>query len=302
MTLLRSFMVLTPLLQIADNETSDVVLGMRNFREGDSVRAIILKINAEKKQISLGLKPSYFTDEDAQSSGDVQESAASVESSGDVVMDQAVDVDDDDSEDEHMVVDEQTIQPISIAAETPTQRSAPQVLPALSLQGGFQWHGMQDPSANKQEADSSSDEDESQPDHKKKKRKRAIEYDLTGDMHAKLPDSVSDFERRLLGTPDSSYLWLQYIAFQLQLSEVDKAREIGRRALRTINMREEQEKLNVWIAMLNLENAFGTEESLELAFKEAARMCDSKTVHLRLATILEESQKLEVSVVFSTSP
>ncbi len=295
-------MVLTPLLQIADNETSDVVLGMRNFREGDSVRAIILKINAEKKQISLGLKPSYFTDEDAQSSGDVQESAASVESSGDVVMDQPVDVDDDDSEDEHMVVDEQTIQPMSIVAETPTQRSAPQVLPALSLQGGFQWHGMQDPSANKQEADSSSDEDESQTDHKKKKRKRAIEYDLTGDMHAKLPDSVSDFERRLLGSPDSSYLWIQYMSFQLQLSEVDKAREIGRRALRTINMREEQEKLNVWIAMLNLENAFGTEESLESAFKEAARMCDSKTVHLRLATILEESQKLEVSVVFSTSP
>ena len=57
---------------------------------------------------------------------------------------------------------------------------------------------------------------------------------------------------------------------------------------------EEQEKLNVWIALLNLENTFGTEESLEKAFKEASRMCDSKTVHLRLASILDESQKTEV--------
>ena len=57
------------------------------------------------------------------------------------------------------------------------------------------------------------------------------------------------------------------MSFQLQLSEVDKAREIGERALKTINYREEQEKLNIWIALLNLENTFGTDESLEDTFK-----------------------------------
>lgn len=85
------------------------------------------------------------------------------------------------------------------------------------------------------------------------------------------------------------------MSFQLQLSEVDKAREIGRRALQTINYREEQEKLNVWIALLNLENQFGTDESLETLFKDAARHNDSKTVHLKLAAIFEESEKTQAS-------
>ncbi|KAG8708601.1 rRNA biogenesis protein rrp5 [Ceratobasidium sp. 394] len=83
------------------------------------------------------------------------------------------------------------------------------------------------------------------------------------------------------------------MSFQLQLSEVDKAREIGRRALQTINYREEQEKLNVWIALLNLENQFGTDDSLEALFQDAARHNDSKTMHLRLAAILEESEKTQ---------
>ena len=109
-----------------------------------------------------------------------------------------------------------------------------------------------------------------------------------------MPESTADFERHLLASPDSSYLWIQYMSFQLQLAEVEKAKDIGRRALQTINIREEQEKLNVWIALLNLENTYGTDESLETVFKDAARHNDSKTVHLRFAAILDESQKTEV--------
>jgi rRNA biogenesis protein RRP5 len=85
------------------------------------------------------------------------------------------------------------------------------------------------------------------------------------------------------------------MSFQLQLSEVDKAREIARRALKTIHFREEKEKLNVWIALLNLECAYGTDDSLETIFKEAAKANDSKTIHLRLASIMEEAGKFEVS-------
>ena len=84
------------------------------------------------------------------------------------------------------------------------------------------------------------------------------------------------------------------MSFQLQLSEVEKAREIARRALQTISFREEQEKLNVWIALLNLENIYGTEESMAATFKDAARHNDSKTIHLRLATIFDQSDKPEV--------
>ena len=118
--------------------------------------------------------------------------------------------------------------------------------------------------------------------------------DVTADMQTKLPDSNADFERMLLGSPNSSYLWMQYMSFQLQLSEIDKARAIGKRAIQTIHFREEQEKLNVWIALLNLENVYGTDTTIYVVFKDAARHNDSKTIHLRLATIFDESGKYEV--------
>ena len=91
------------------------------------------------------------------------------------------------------------------------------------------------------------------------------------------------------------------MSFQLQLSEIDKAREVAKRALQAISIREEQERLNVWIALLNLENTFGTDESLDAVFKDAARHMDSKTVHLRLANIFDQSEKHEVSHTYKAN-
>jgi len=81
------------------------------------------------------------------------------------------------------------------------------------------------------------------------------------------------------------------MAFQLGLSEVDKAREVAERALRTIHMREEDEKMNIWVALLNLENTYGSEETLEAVFDRACQMSDKKTVYMRLASIYIDSGK-----------
>jgi rRNA biogenesis protein RRP5 len=166
--------------------------------------------------------------------------------------------------------------------------------PALKIQGGFQWSGdIPQEGADDTGPSEDSDTDEQPSKKKRKKKKKQIELDLTADMHSKTPESTSDFERVLLGSPNSSYLWIQYMSFQLQLSEIEKAREVAKRALSTINFREEREKLNVWIALMNLENIYGSDESLESVFKDAARHCEPKTVYLRLASILEESGKKE---------
>ncbi|KAI9450568.1 hypothetical protein BJY52DRAFT_173629 [Lactarius psammicola] len=85
----------------------------------------------------------------------------------------------------------------------------------------------------------------------------------------KTPESSSGFERELLRSPNSSYLWIRYMSFQLQLSWIDEAREIAKLALSTINIREEAEKLNIWNALMILGNVYGTEESLESVFKDA---------------------------------
>ena len=190
-------------------------------------------------------------------------------------------------------------------AEDGSEDEAPRnVAPALELSGGFSWSApdaVEAADAGDSGSDSESDDDEAAEASASKSKKRkakaaaAPQQDMTADLATKAPESTADFERLLLGSPHSSYLWIQFMSFQLQLSDIDKAREVARRALKVISFREEQERMNVWIALLNLENAYGTAETLDTVFKQAAQANDSKTVHLRLLAILEKSDKLDAA-------
>jgi len=284
---------------------------LRSFRERDVVKAFVTSVDLEKRRISFSLKPSHFADEDFQqadhASEEDQESLGVVE---DIEMasaeeDGADDTDGDaapeDGEDEESEIEPMEVD-IGLDIQSLDQKqvdvmtipSSTRPAPTLNIQGGFQWSG-DIPQEDADDLGSSEDSDtDGQRTKKKRKKKKQVELDLTADMHTKTPESTSDFERVLLGSPNSSYLWIQYMSFQLQLSEIEKAREIAKRALNTINFREEREKLNVWIALMNLENVYGTDESLESVFRDAARHCEPKVVHLRLASILEESGKHEV--------
>jgi len=65
-----------------------------------------------------------------------------------------------------------------------------------------------------------------------------------------------------LKNPNSSYIWIQYIAFKFEKEGIEKARQLMERALRHITFRSEDEKLNLWTAYLNLEYNFGKEDTL----------------------------------------
>jgi rRNA biogenesis protein RRP5 len=295
-------------------------VALRSFREGDRVKVIILSIDRDKHKISLGLKPSYFAEEDFKvddgngaddqddrfpavkededmAEDDVQDSSDDDDATGPIATNDGGH--DDDSDESSMQVDDTPLSNFVTASRSNDARkgsTAAASVPVLKLQGGFQWSTVGVPHEDEVSESSSDDSDEDQIGKKKKRKRKAIEQDLTADMHTKTPESNADFERLLLGSPNSSFLWIQYMSFQLQLSEVEKAREIGKRALKTINFREEQEKLNVWIGLLNLENVYGTDETMEVAFKDAARHNDSKTIHLRLASIFDQTDKHEVGV------
>uniref|UniRef100_A0A8C5RPP8 Programmed cell death 11 n=1 Tax=Laticauda laticaudata TaxID=8630 RepID=A0A8C5RPP8_LATLA len=105
------------------------------------------------------------------------------------------------------------------------------------------------------------------------------------------PQTADDFDRLVLGSPDSSILWLQFMAFHLQATEIEKARAVAERALKTISFREEQEKLNVWVALLNLENMYGTEERLMKVFERAVQYNEPLKVFQQLADIYSASEK-----------
>ncbi len=58
--------------------------------------------------------------------------------------------------------------------------------------------------------------------------------------------------------------------------------------------REEQEKLNVYVAYLNLENMYGSHESLTSLFDRALQHNDPASVYQQLITIYSRSGKMDV--------
>ena len=178
----------------------------------------------------------------------------------------------------------------------------PSPLPRLEGTGGFKWEWEQIRMAeNKSSSETESENEESKPAKKKTKRqKRAAKRREEESIYTaeqglldpnKQPETAEDFDRLLLANPNSSYLWIQYSAYQLHLANVDKAREMGRKALETINFRMEDEKLNVWIALLNLENIYGNPDTLNSVFQEALKENDAETLYFKLAHIYTNSNK-----------
>ena len=269
------------------------------------MKAVILGV--DNRRISLSLKPSYFSKEELEESDEGAESdldhpdstgesdRGSMSQNEESALDSVSEDEETDNEMEIDIdADQVEYQPKPTSNPAVSQNISTSQKPLLTLASGFQWAAEPHHSSDEDEDLSSDDGTATTQPSKKRRKRKEIEQDLTADMHTKTPESNADFERLLLGSPNSSYLWIKYMSFQLPLSEVDKARDIARRAIRTINFREEQEKLNVWIALLNLENVYGTDESLDTIFKEAARANDSKTIHLRLASIFDQSDKVEV--------
>lgn len=63
----------------------------------------------------------------------------------------------------------------------------------------------------------------------------------------------------------------------------------------SLGCREEQEKLNVWVAWMNLENLYSTQSSLMAVFQDAVQQNEPLEVYFRLVAIYEKSDKFSVS-------
>lgn len=174
---------------------------------------------------------------------------------------------------------------------------------------GFYWDDKPDLSQLKNEESSSDNENEAEDKLKQKKKKlnaadrrkqeRQKEREIRQKEEAlasnQLPNSVDQFDRLVLASPDSSIIWLQYMAYHLQTTEIEKARAVARRAVKTINFREENERLNVWNAWLNLESKFGTPESLNDVLQEAVRTNDSLKIYTHMLLVhIEASRQIEL--------
>ena len=266
------------------------------YKEGDVVKAMVLEVDAKKKRINFGMKPSLFEDEDTDMEEDGVNGAALLEvgdeSDDDLEMDDGgVTIrltagDDDEEEDE----DDDEIEEDEEAEDEDGSSKK-----TNGLGAGKKSNWTEDPFGDSADESEKGVGESNDKATKKKRRKAEIQVDRTAELDAHGPQTASDYERLLLGQPDSSELWIAYMAFQMQVSELSKAREVAERAIKSISMREETEKLNVWIAYLNLEVAYGSKQTIDEVFKRACQYNNEQEVYERLASIYIQSEKLKVS-------
>ncbi|EMR10365.1 hypothetical protein PNEG_01617 [Pneumocystis murina B123] len=260
--------------QIADSKVKDI---HKIYVEGDILKSYVLDVDYEKRRISLALKSSYL--------GTKQQ-----------LFDNNSDDEIKSFSDNELAENTNISSAISNNNQTENRDSNIQMeemddfVDGLSI-GKFDWTGNLGFDSN----NVITTQEITNNHVLSKKRNKDIDFseDKTAILNDSEPKTPIDFERLLLGSPDSSYIWIKFMAFHVELFEFDKAREIGERALRSINYRNEKEKSNIWIALMNLENTFGTEESLNDVFKKACQFNDPKFMMKNLCSIFIRSKKYE---------
>uniref|UniRef100_A0A7S1B6H6 S1 motif domain-containing protein n=1 Tax=Corethron hystrix TaxID=216773 RepID=A0A7S1B6H6_9STRA len=286
------------------------------FQPGDRVKAIILTLDKESKKISFGLKPSYFEgdehsseDEDSDSSSDEDEMDvdAAAKSDSDSEAEDYVsklaaktkekktdESDEDDSSESDSESDSGSESDSSADSSSPAAAAAG----PMDTDVGFDWSGAQALAPPSAPSDDSDDDDAADPKlHTRQKaaarrrteaRVTAEETRMASGAADASPETAAEFERLLAANPNASEVWIRYMALHLSNADVDAARAVAARAFERITFREEEEKLNVWTALLTLELKYGSPAELEETLEEASRNNNPKKVYLRACELLEK--------------
>ncbi|KAH9448971.1 hypothetical protein Pst134EB_019812 [Puccinia striiformis f. sp. tritici] len=249
----------------------------KGYSEGMELRAAILSIDPEKKKISFTIKPSVVNPD-----GDESVAVESPE-----VIEITDHDSDDDSDDEPRHQNASLPKTSTVKAETqPPTVSIDFSEPALPISSGF------DRDANKATPTANAEEEE----------ELSTDTDDASEEQVSVPpftygtieqQSVEEIEELIKESPNSSGLWNRLINLYITKADLPQARQTAKRALEAIHYREEAQKWNVWIALLRLENKYGTEEQFRKTFNEASVCNDTKTVYLKVAEIYAESDKIE---------
>ncbi|XP_057768681.1 rRNA biogenesis protein RRP5 isoform X2 [Salvia miltiorrhiza] len=272
--------------ELSDDHIDDL---LAKFKAGERVTAKVLKVDKERNRVSLGMKNSYIISEGGSPTPSSQNIDSAIGMNGSVVI-PAPALSENSSEDMNNGSD---VGHIPLLADAESRALVPPLevplddIESVDIQGDVS-----------QSAVDATDGIEEKNDKKAKKkareeREREIRAAEERLLEKDIPRSADEFEKLIRSSPNSSFIWIKYMAFMLSLADVEKARSIAERALRTINIREESEKLNVWVAYFNLENEYGNppEEAVSKIFERALQYCDPKKVNLALLGMYERTEQ-----------
>lgn len=55
---------------------------------------------------------------------------------------------------------------------------------------------------------------------------------------------------------------------------IESARRVAERAVKSVSISNEEDKFNIWVAYMNLENNFGTKDTMQSVIKRALEVND----------------------------
>ena len=64
------------------------------------------------------------------------------------------------------------------------------------------------------------------------------------------------------------------MAFMLDNLGIESARRVAERAVKSVTISNEEDKFNIWVAYMNLENNFGTKDTMQSVIKRALEVND----------------------------
>ncbi|PON46626.1 Polyribonucleotide nucleotidyltransferase [Parasponia andersonii] len=275
--------------ELSDDRTDNI---QSKYKAGEKVRAKILKVDAERNRISLGMKDFYVLDDDDTQEPSDQEADVTIENNGFLDNTKLISLPESDL----LGVQNMEVEcEIPILAQAEARASVPPL--EVALDDIYQENVDGIIIQNQEHIDDGDTLDEKSKRQAKKKAKKDREREIRAAeerlLEKDIPRTTEEFEKLVRGSPNSSFVWIKYMAFTLSMADIEKARSIAERALQTINIREENEKLNIWVAYFNLENEYGKppEEAVSRVFQRALQYNDPRRVHLALLGMYERTEQ-----------
>ena len=139
----------------------------------------------------------------------------------------------------------------------------------------------------------------------KKRHKIQINEELTirekekednQDSYLVNPQSVEDFEKLILSDINNSVNWIKYASYILDKINLNSSRKIFERATKAIDITNLKEKLNIWIAFINLEYTYGDNEHYKSTVEKALEINEKKAIYKHLITIYSQSKKFDLAL------
>jgi len=123
---------------------------------------------------------------------------------------------------------------------------------------------------------------------------REVEEQLLHETDANYqPKSAEEWRRKIVSDPHNSELWIKFLSFHLYSTEVEQARLVAEEALKTIDFGLIEERLNIWVALINLEIMFGNDDSVKKIVGRALEHNDQIKIYNHLISTYIERDEIQ---------